>query len=164
LTALGRYASESGSIDAVKASVFAAKTYAKTYAKSIGLKVFKVQRDNGTGFDLITAKVNNGIVSDVMILDVKNTIGEIPSITAFGPGAKNPAANFAGNLSSAMEKLQRGVFEGNDVARQVADAIKRQNYGMAIVTTEHATLGANVASQAVRVTGKPIGPPLRWLP
>jgi hypothetical protein len=164
MTTLGRYASVGGSIDAVKKAGFAAEALAFAKAESLGLTTFKVQRSNGTGFDLITAKVNNGIVSDVMILDVKNTIGEIPSITAFGPGAKNPAANFAGNLSSAVEKLSGGVYKGNDIAEQIANAIKRQNYGMAIVTTEHATVGANVASQALRVTGKPLGPPLRWLP
>jgi hypothetical protein len=59
--------------------------------------MFSVQRAHPTGFDLITAKVNKGVVSDVMMLDVKNTIAEILSITSFGARARNPASNFNGN-------------------------------------------------------------------
>jgi hypothetical protein len=162
---LKRYAAASGSIDAVRGSGFAAEQFARAYADSIGLHTFSVQRSNGTGFDLITAKVNNGVVSDVMILDIKNTIGEIPSATAMGAGAKKPAENFNGNIDRAIKVLENSeAYKGSEVARQVARSIRQENYGMALVTTPHARVGANVASQVQAASGKTLMPALRWLP
>jgi hypothetical protein len=162
---LKRYAAASGSIDAVRGSGFAAEQFARAYADSIGLHIFSVQRNNGTGFDLITAKVNNGVVSDVMIMDIKNTIGEIPSATAMGAGAKKPAENFNGNIKRAIDVLENSeAYRGSDITSQVSKAISNGNYGMALVTTPHARVGANVASQVQAASGKTLMPPLRWLP
>jgi hypothetical protein len=160
VTTLGRYASIGGSIDAVKASGFAAETYTRVYAESIGLKTFNVQRKNGTGFDLVTAKVDaNGMVTNVMVLDAKNTIGAVDSITAFGAGAKR-AENYQRNVDHAIKQL---VAENSPVARQVVTALESNNFGLAVVAHPGARIDPAAIAAVQARTGKT--PTLwGWLP
>jgi hypothetical protein len=153
VTALGRYASIGGGIDAIKASGFAAETYTRVYAESIGLKTFNVQRKNGTGFDLVTAKVDaNGMVTNVMVLDAKNTIGSVDSITAFGAGAKR-AGNYQGNVDHAIKQL---VAENSRVADQVVAALENKNFGLAVVSHPGARIDpAAIAAVQARTSKTP---------
>jgi hypothetical protein len=153
---LGRYASIGGAIDAIRMSGVAAETYITAYAKSIGLETFLVQRSNGTGFDLITARANpKGGVSDVMVLDVKNTSGVVDSVTALGAGSKRPG-NYAGNVATAIDELLTQQRLGSRYAGDVAAALDNRNFGVGIVAHSAATISADVTAAILARTGKQV--------
>jgi hypothetical protein len=150
-SALGRYASMGGSIDAIKASGAAAETYLKALLESQGFRTFNVQRANGTGFDLISAKIAaDGSVSDVMKLDVKNTAGLVDSITAFGAGAKR-AGNYQGNVASAIKQL---IAMKDPAATAVAVALRDGDFGVALVAHPSAQIAQSVYTTVTKQTGK----------
>jgi hypothetical protein len=150
-------------IDNLKSAGFTNDRFIPVYAWSLGYVTFKIKRSNLSGFDLIAAKLNEGVVGDVLVLDPKNTVGEITRVTAMGLSATNPQKNFEEHLVNAIKELRVGPLSKKSFACQVANKLSQGNYTISVVTTELATIGKDVVTQIKDATGKNLGQPLRWL-
>jgi hypothetical protein len=145
----------SSPIDLAKAAGYTAETFTQMYAKGVlGLETFMVQRANGTGFDLITAKLgSNGTIGDVMMLDVKNSSDLVDSVTAFGAGARRPT-NYADNLRHTLTALQIQARNGVPNALRLRNELQSGNFGIGIVAAPGARMSNSVVTQITAATGR----------